>query len=40
MARPPDPFDMLEQPRSATRLAQGLLIVAIMALIVIATLSH
>ena len=38
MPRPPNLFDMRE-PSAATRLAQGLLIVAIMALIVIATVS-
>jgi hypothetical protein len=40
MPRPPDLFDTPSEPRGATRLAQGLLIVAIMALIVIATVSH
>jgi hypothetical protein len=39
MPRPPDLFDTPSEPRGATRLAQGLLIVAIMVLIVIARLS-
>lgn len=38
MPRPPHLFEIPE-PRAATRLAQGLLIVAIMALIVIAGAS-
>jgi hypothetical protein len=40
MPRPPDLSDVPNEPHAATRLAQGLLIVAIMALIVIATMSH
>ena len=39
MTRPSDLFDMPDQPRAPTRLAQGLLIVAIMVLIVIAFVS-
>jgi len=39
MPLPPDLFDTPSEPRGATRLAQGLLIVAIMVLIVIARLS-
>jgi hypothetical protein len=39
MTRPSDLFDMPDEPRAPTRLAQGLLIAAIMALIVIAWLS-
>jgi hypothetical protein len=39
MPRIPNLFDMPDPPRTATRLAQGLLIVAIMALILIARVS-
>jgi hypothetical protein len=39
MPRPPDLSDIPSEPRGATRLAQGLLIIAIMVLIVIARLS-
>jgi hypothetical protein len=39
MRRPQEQFDTPSEPGGATRLAQGLLIVAIMVLIVIARLS-
>ena len=39
MPRPVDFFDMPEQPRGPMRLAQGLLIAAIMVLILFAGLS-
>jgi hypothetical protein len=39
MPQPPDLSDLPDQPRGAMRLAQGLLIVAIMALIMIALVS-
>jgi hypothetical protein len=39
MPRPPDFYDMPDEPRGAMRLAQGLLIAAIMLLIVIAWVS-
>ena len=39
MPQPPDLSDLPDRPRGAMRLAQGLLIVAIMALIMIALVT-